>query len=175
MAKKDVVGLDLMQADIEALLLRNEGRISPAILVDAARPKSSPFHDLFEWDNDEAADKYRLAQAAALIRRWKGTIIRMQAETREVHISTTRRVQSPAGERAKGAASYSRVEDIMADKSRRADMLETVIRELAAYRRRHAALIELADVWAAIDGVIDVYGGDKPGASISCDDRVSVT
>lgn len=37
-------------------------------LVRRARPKSSPIHHLFEWDNDRAADEYRLDQARKYIR-----------------------------------------------------------------------------------------------------------
>ena len=36
-------------------------------LLDAARPKRSKFQHLFEWNNTEAAEKYRLHQARQLI------------------------------------------------------------------------------------------------------------
>lgn len=37
--------------------------------VEAARDEESPLHSQFEWDDTEAAQHYRLAQARALIRR----------------------------------------------------------------------------------------------------------
>jgi len=39
------------------------GKVVPSELVDAAKPKDSPAHDGFEWDNKKAGDKYRLHQA----------------------------------------------------------------------------------------------------------------
>jgi hypothetical protein len=39
-----------------------------ATLVERSRPKSSPTHHLFEWDNDKAADAHRLEQARDIIR-----------------------------------------------------------------------------------------------------------
>lgn len=38
--------------------------LKPRELVEAARPKDSPIHDYFTWDNTEAAEKYRLMEAA---------------------------------------------------------------------------------------------------------------
>lgn len=37
-------------------------------LLNAARPKSSPLHRLFEWDNAVAGEKYRLEQARFYLR-----------------------------------------------------------------------------------------------------------
>lgn len=45
----------------------NEGRLTPALVVAAARPKSHPLHDHFEWSNQIAGEKYRLIQARELI------------------------------------------------------------------------------------------------------------
>ena len=44
------------------------GRLTPALVVDAARPVGSPLHARFEWDDALAGPAYRLQQAAAVIR-----------------------------------------------------------------------------------------------------------
>jgi len=49
------------------LMMRSEG-ITASELIEMARPKDSPFHDLFEWDNKKAAHEFRLMQARNLIR-----------------------------------------------------------------------------------------------------------
>jgi hypothetical protein len=51
-----------------------DGRIYPHEVVAAARDPNSPLHAFFEWDNDVAASRWRLQQAALLIRRVKHTI-----------------------------------------------------------------------------------------------------
>lgn len=45
------------------------GVITPVIVVKAAEPKNSPLHRFFEWNNDAAAERYRLWQARMLIAR----------------------------------------------------------------------------------------------------------
>ena len=48
-------------------LKRKYGRLTPEIVLDSARSTKSPLHDMFEWDDAVAAEKYRLSQARNLI------------------------------------------------------------------------------------------------------------
>jgi len=53
---------------VRALLkLKKNGRLTPERVVRAARNPKSPLHACFEWDDQEAARKYRLYQARNLI------------------------------------------------------------------------------------------------------------
>jgi hypothetical protein len=44
------------------------GTITPEALVDDARADDSPLHELFEWDNSVAAEKFRLHQARVVLK-----------------------------------------------------------------------------------------------------------
>ena len=55
-------------AELMRMSKANGGKITPEALVEAARDAESPLHEYFEWDNDTAAEKYRLMQARTLIR-----------------------------------------------------------------------------------------------------------
>lgn len=43
------------------------GALTPENIVDAARPESATLHSAFEWDNNKAAQQYRLQQARNVI------------------------------------------------------------------------------------------------------------
>ena len=49
---------------IETLIEENNGSIVAAQVVDDAKAKSSPLHDFFEWNDKQAAIKWRLEQRA---------------------------------------------------------------------------------------------------------------
>lgn len=153
---------DVTIAAFEALIARTGGRIGPSVLLDDARDPSSPFHAYFEWDDGEAAERYRLSQASQLIRRWKGSIVRIDAQAKVVTFETVRRVQSPHAQREKSGNSYETVESIMGDPAKRADMIRTVLRELSAYRRRYAELVALSEVWRAIDDAVELHAESGP-------------
>jgi hypothetical protein len=44
------------------------GTLTPEIVFEAAKAKTSPLHEFFEWDRAKAADKYNLGVARQLIR-----------------------------------------------------------------------------------------------------------
>ena len=50
-------------------LFEQNGEVTASALVEEARPKTSPIHSAFEWDNVKAGEQYRLWQARQWIRR----------------------------------------------------------------------------------------------------------
>jgi hypothetical protein len=159
-----------IRAALLALYEANDGMLSARDVVEAARDPGNPLHEEFEWDDDTAAEQYRLAQAGMLIRRVKLTIIKMHPKTKKVTAEVTRQFQAnpvpPSGkERERG---FDTVESMLADPDKRAALLAMVVKEMQSYRRRYAQLSELADVWAAIDAADDSYSRheseDRPSA-----------
>jgi hypothetical protein len=53
-----------------------KGEIVPEFVVEAAKNKNSALHNYFEWNNKEAAHKYRLQQASELLRRIEVRVIK---------------------------------------------------------------------------------------------------
>lgn len=70
-------------------LYDKHGKLESKALVDAARPKDSPAHDAFEWDNKKAGDEYRLIQARKYIRQI--VITREDEPERLVHVPSIQR------------------------------------------------------------------------------------
>jgi hypothetical protein len=55
-------------------LEKANGRLSPEDVVNAARNRRHPLHDDFEWDDAEAANRFRITQAALIIRSVRITV-----------------------------------------------------------------------------------------------------
>lgn len=88
------------------------GTLTPRAVVDDASDPRSPLHSQFEWDNDLAADKYRIEQARRLIRK-----VRVDVEIEEIAVSTVRYVhdpQLPAGEQGYVEAASLRSDEDLA-------------------------------------------------------------
>lgn len=150
-----------IRAALAAVAAGNNGLLNPLHVVEHARDPSSVLHDEFEWDDDAAAESYRLAQAGALIRRVKFTLVRQEAGSRGISIRTTRAFQSrPSMRHDKGG--YESVEQIMSDPEKRGELIDQVLHELSAYRKRYADLVALSEIWTAIDEAIDALGASAP-------------
>ena len=51
-----------------AAIYKRNGKLTPSMVVNAAKPKSAPLHKYFEWDDKKAGHEYRLMQARKIIR-----------------------------------------------------------------------------------------------------------
>lgn len=71
-------------------LERENGRLIPSDVVEDARDPASLLHEQFEWNNDEAADRYRIQQASRLIR-----TVRIDITVREVPLRAPAYVRDP--------------------------------------------------------------------------------
>ena len=50
-----------VKAELDKLAV--DGKLTAQAVVDAAREEGSPLHGFFEWDDNKAANEYRLLQA----------------------------------------------------------------------------------------------------------------
>jgi len=69
-------GIDVEKAVVEITRIQEKyGSITPENLVEAARSKKSILHAAFEWDDNKAAEHYRLQQARSFINNIEVTIV----------------------------------------------------------------------------------------------------
>jgi hypothetical protein len=59
--------------------LDHEGTLYPATVVEVAKSPNHPLHRYFEWDNEKAAQAYRISQACEVIESLTETIPRREA------------------------------------------------------------------------------------------------
>ena len=56
-------------AELNRIAKQNNGSLTPDALLKEASDPSSPLHDRFDWDDTEAAHKWRIQQARDIIRK----------------------------------------------------------------------------------------------------------
>lgn len=146
--------MDLVREELSSLA-ETKGRLDPRDVVEAARDESSILHEFFDWNDESAAEKHRILAAGVLIRRVKITIIRQDPETKTLTKDSIRALQSPGSERntakEKHGGSYLPSSKIAKDPKLRKALIESVLSELIAIRKRYKEVSELGAVWSAID------------------------
>lgn len=140
-----------MKEDVENALrdLEHDGRLMPADVVKAARDEDSPLHSSFEWDDTEAAQKYRLHQARALIR-----TVKLMVTVREVPVSVPYYVRDPEADAKQ--AGYRTVVSLRSEEDvARAAIIDAMKRVSNAVRhaKELAAVLGVAADLEAIDGL----------------------
>jgi len=136
-------------------IAEEKGVITPLDVVEEAKSESSPLHDYFEWDNDVAAEKYRLHQARNLINSII-VVIETPEETIEerafFNVKIEKEVQE-VDEEAEIKQAYVPVSVVVKEKSYRDQILEQALREITYWKRKYENLTELSVIFEAIETV----------------------
>ena len=70
--------------------ISDKGTVTPSAVLDAARNPQSALHNLFNWDDVEAAESYRMLQATALIRSYRVYVSRQTSAPMSVKVAIAR-------------------------------------------------------------------------------------
>jgi hypothetical protein len=124
---------------------QNRGLLKAPDVVESARAKSSPLHSYFEWDNNIAGDKYRLAQARELIR----VSVTMLEPVDGGKTLVVREFRSLLSDRVAGNG-YRTLVSIMSDRSLREQLLAEAYADMERFQERYAQLKELSEVFKAM-------------------------
>lgn len=126
------------------------GRLTPAVVVEEATDSGAPLHQFFEWDDTIAAARFRLNQAAALIRSVKIHITNERGgETEEVTIRAWVAAKA-AGPETEVRDGYLPQAEVYGDPVLRAAVLRKIRREIMSLQRRYR---HLAEFWEILDEV----------------------
>lgn len=126
--------------ELKRIATENDGILKPEIVVQEARPKTSPLHSRFTWDNTKAAHEYRLWQARQLIRVVVEVIDGIKGK-HEIFVSLSS---------DRKTSGYRVITDVLSERDLCEQMLKDALDELKTFQRKYARLKELAAVFSAI-------------------------
>lgn len=157
-----------VSADIVGEVLSNlkeaseSGTVNAEALLEYSRPEESETHDLFEWNDGIAAEKWRLYQSGRIINQLEVELVEMPEEKEEVLMPLIESVPTapiktnafvnilPKAPSKRGE--YADVISAFRDEEMKRRVLLNALSELEAFRRKYERYQELSDVFEAING-----------------------
>lgn len=130
------VDADIVGQTLEELEKKN-GVATSEDLLEVSRPKKSPTHDLFEWDDKKAAENYRLHTARCVI----NSITVIYEDITPEPVRAFVNVSEPH-ERA----TYKNIKEALLDEATRNNYLSRVKSELDAFIAKHKEVQGFADL-----------------------------
>lgn len=128
--------------ELERVRKAGGGNLTAVDVVEAARPRRSPIHDAFEWDDRKAAGEYRKERARHMLRSLT-VVIEEGPSPQPWHAYVVLEEQ--------GKKHYKSLQVALGYDSLRSQLLEKAKKEMNVWRRRYQYLHELAKVFEAID------------------------
>lgn len=126
--------------------LSKHGAVTSQALLEVSRPEDAPTHNLFEWDDSVAAERYRLQQATVAINSIEITIVDESNGTAVQQAAFVNIVEK----RVAKAGAFMPIEVAMSDDLMRDTMLRNAMNELKAFRKKYEQLSELTAIFDQI-------------------------
>ena len=145
--------------------------IRPEQLVNAGRDVFSVLHPFFEWDDGVAGEKYRVAQAAKLLRSVITLEIRADGETvpiRSFHLVHPDKNQDVFGDDESDApvqGVYMSIEIVSRDEALRREVTGRAEKELESWIARYAPFPELSALVGPVKALLSKHQVKEPKAS----------
>lgn len=115
-----------------------EGLLRAEDIVDSARHPDSAIHKYFEWDDGIAAEKYRLSQARAMIRK-------LVVVGPDIDASPVPKYVSLQLDRAKPGGGYRETKQVVASKELLKQLEETAKKDIDGVLHRYQMLTDLCE------------------------------
>lgn len=132
----------IIVAELIRIAEANDGELRPCDVFEAARPESSPLHNVFNWNVEDAAYQHNLELARRLIR---VTVRYIGDDPTPVRIFVSLTV-----DRTQEGGGYRYLAAVMSDKNMRAQLLRDALDEMKRFEAKYAKFVELADVFLAM-------------------------
>lgn len=130
---------------LETIREKNGGKLTPKDVVEDSRPEDSPLHHCFEWDDEKAAESFRLNQARAIINH---VVAVVQHDEKEYNVRAFVSVTTKGSDRHYTSMGYA-----MSQEDLRKQVVQSAWRELEGWKNRYKEYEELSTVFNAIDAV----------------------
>ena len=129
------IDANIVGSVVEQLEEKN-GKVTKEMFLDASRPENSPTHSLFEWDNDIAAEKWRLSVATKTINNLR--VVYIKPEKTEQKVKAFINASKP-----KAKPQYVNIVSALSDEKTREIVVERLRTEVKALIERNKHIDEL--------------------------------
>jgi hypothetical protein len=135
----------------ELLRIHKTKGLTAETLLEKAKNKKSSLHELFEWNNNKAGEKWRLAQA-----RWIINEVRVIIETEEIpafEVITTVECNDSQNSSLllkENNKAYEPIVEILTDKEKRKQLVDKALLWITYWSKRYEQLEELKPIFEAI-------------------------
>lgn len=138
---KEVIGEILEVEQTDGLTAEN--------LLEKAKSESSNLHNLFEWDNTIAGEKFRVIQARLLINE-----VKILVDDKEIYAFENVRVNViDENDEVSSSRKYKSIAEVMTKDEYRNQMVKSAFENLKYWEQKYKDFSELKPIFVSIDKV----------------------
>lgn len=135
------------------MMSAREGDVTPEMVVTYAKPKDSPLHDEFEWDDRIAAEAHRLEQARHIIR---SLVIVSDGKQLEISEPTRAFLSIANPDAEEGGMVYRPLDVCVRQPDTMREILGRAKAELASWAARYRRFAKVAPLVAKVERIAGI-------------------
>jgi hypothetical protein len=132
---------------------RQNGSVTSEALLEVAKSEDSPIHNMFEWNDKVAANKYRLEQSRVIICSLRVVVTADNEDEPEKKISAFVNVNPPSEVGTKSV--YMNLNNALSNEDTRKNVLDRMYRDMQAFIDRYYTFDEATKVIQAMSEALD--------------------
>lgn len=136
-------------------LEKSKGKLTPELVLNESRDENAVLHSCFEWDDEKAAEGYRLYQAGKILRDITVVIERENTSPQNI-----RAFVNVSDNSKRETGKFISLNVAMNNSDYKAQVLKNALYELQIFKNKYSAYTELGKVFAAIDNFAETIKGD---------------
>lgn len=134
---------------LEKIAEKRKGKVKPEDVVREARNRRSPLHNYFNWDNNDAAEKFRLWQARNLINHIT-VVVKYDHKEREQKAFFSVNETPYGDERNLKNRIYITIERVLSEPNLREQVINKALDEVEYWEDKYKEYKELGEIFDAI-------------------------
>ena len=132
--------------ELKAIAMKHGGVLKPDDVVSFAKDPETSLHAAFDWNDTDAAQKWRIEQARGII---QVAVEIIMVKNKEISVRVF--ISPIAARKENGDGGYKLVESLLHNRKGRREILETALSELDVFQKKYNWLSELVKVFEAIE------------------------
>jgi hypothetical protein len=134
----------------EILNVQKEKGLTAENILEKAKDKKNPLHELFEWNNSQAGESWRLHQARLLINEVK-VIINQKERYAFENVRVV--INSSKDDEQEIKREYKPIVEILSNEEYRRQIVQTALENVTYWREKYSEYSELKPIFISIDKV----------------------
>ena len=134
-------------------LERKNGSVTSEAFLEVAKSEDSPIHNMFEWNDKVAANKYRLEQSRKIICALKVVVVTDNEDKPEKKVSAFVNINPPSEVSTRSV--YMNLNNALSNEDTRKNVLDRMYRDMQAFIDRYYTFDEVSNVIQAMSEVLD--------------------
>lgn len=134
-------------------LYEREGKFTAKRLLEVSKDDDAVLHPCFEWDDEKAAESYRIDQARKIISNIVVVTVKESENNEPQNPLTVRAFVNVEEQRYGSEGRFAPTVRALSEKETREIVLNNAKRELISFKNKYSYLSEFADVINAIDAL----------------------